>query len=153
MERSQRRAAGQALRRMDDVNRSGKLVFETEGLGWTMIAPCSRAGSARWRRQDCVLVGPSGCGNPPHQTLCWPPEELRAGQGRHHLEVAYFRSVPRAARSRADSGDNVGGQAGSDGARPLPPHSGYLQDFLFEPKRARDPGQGLVWGEKTVHCH
>ncbi len=58
MERSQRRELqGKAKLQLDEVNRSGKLVFETEGLGLdfgnrTLFKGLESA-SAAWR-QDCA---------------------------------------------------------------------------------------------------
>jgi ATP-binding cassette subfamily F protein uup len=140
--------------RLDDVNRSGKLVFETEGLGLDFGDRTLFQGlDLQVLRGDKIaLVGPNGCGK---STLI----KLLAGSaraepwlgapGRHQPGSGLFRSVPRAARSRADGGgQRGGGQAGSDGARPLPPHSGLPAGLPVRAQAGAHPGQGLVRGRE-----
>ena len=127
MERTQRRELqGKAKLQLDEASRSGKLVFESEGLGLDFGDRTLFQGlDLQVLRGDKIaLVGPNGCGKSTLIKLLLGQLSPSRGTVRGHQSGGgLLRSVPRAARSREDGGgQRRGGQAGSDGAR-LPPHS------------------------------
>ncbi|MGL5303812.1 MAG: ATP-binding cassette domain-containing protein, partial [Aeromonas sp.] len=155
MERSQRRELqGKAKLQMDDVNRSGKLVFETEGLGLDFGDRTLFKGlDLQVLRGDKIaLVGPNGCGK---STLI----KLLLGQltpsrgmvkGGTKLDVAYFDQYRDQLDPEQTVMENVGEGKQEVMVRGRSRHIlGYLQDFLFEPKRARTPVKALSGGEKN----
>ena len=114
MERTQRRELqGKAKLQLDEAGRSGKLVFETEGWGWTLvIAPCSRGLDLQVLRGDKIaLVGPNGCGkSTPRSKLLMGQLEASRGSVRQgtNLEVAYFDQYREQLDPEKTVVDNVG---------------------------------------------
>jgi len=155
MERSQRRELqGKAKLQMDDVNRSGKLVFETEGLGLDFGDRTLFQGlDLQVLRGDKIaLVGPNGCGKSTLIKLLLGQLEPSRGlvKGGTKLEVAYFDQYRDQLDPEQTVMDNVGEGKQEVMVRGRSRHIlGYLQDFLFEPKRARTPVKALSGGEKN----
>ena len=155
MERSQRRELqGKAKLQMDDVNRSGKLVFETEGLGLDFGDRTLFQGlDLQVLRGDKIaLVGPNGCGKSTLIKLLLGQLEPSRGRvkGGTNLEVAYFDQYREQLDPEQTVVDNVGEGKQEVMVRGRSRHIlGYLQDFLFEPKRARTPVKALSGGEKN----
>ncbi|NBC31439.1 MAG: ATP-binding cassette domain-containing protein [Alphaproteobacteria bacterium] len=165
--RAERRAregrAGTAKLDPAEAARSGKLVIEAEGLSKSFAGPEDKPGggtviargfSTRVLRGDRVgVVGPNGSGKTTLVRMLigeLPPDagSLRLGTG---LEIAYFDQrrevLGETARVREvllpQGGDtiHVGGR---------PKHiSGYLKDFLFDPKRIDSPVKSLSGGERN----
>ncbi|WP_287147566.1 ATP-binding cassette domain-containing protein, partial [Aeromonas sp.] len=155
MERSQRRELqGKAKLQMDDVNRSGKLVFETEGLGLDFGDRTLFQGlDLQVLRGDKIaLVGPNGCGKSTLIKLLLGQLDPSRGlvKGGTKLEVAYFDQYRDQLDPEQTVMENVGEGKQEVMVRGRSRHIlGYLQDFLFEPKRARTPVKALSGGEKN----
>ncbi|MGO2320989.1 MAG: ATP-binding cassette domain-containing protein, partial [Vibrio toranzoniae] len=154
-ERSERREVqGKANIQIDESNRSGKIIFEAENLsyqidGKTIVDDFS---FNIMRGDRIALIGPNGCGKSTLLKLLL--DKLKPDSGRLHcgtkLEVAYFDQYREVLDPEKTVMDNLadGKQEVTVGGRTR--HVlGYLQDFLFEPKRARTPVKALSGGEKN----
>ena len=104
------------------------------------------------RGDRIALIGPNGCGKSTLLKLLLG--QLQPDSGRLHcgtkLEVAYFDQYREILDPEKTVMDNLadGKQEVTVGGRTR--HAlGYLQDFLFEPKRARTPVKALSGGEKN----
>ncbi len=145
---------GSANMAMNQAERSGKLVFDVEGLGYRYgdKVIVKHLTTAVMRGDRIALVGPNGCGKSTLIKLLLDqlePQEGRVKQGTK-LQVAYFDQHRIALDPDKTVQENVG--EGKDtvtvGGRDR--HVlGYLQDFLFAPARARSPVSSLSGGEKN----
>ncbi|MBP8127467.1 MAG: ATP-binding cassette domain-containing protein, partial [Aeromonadaceae bacterium] len=138
----------------DEAGRSGKLVFETEGLGLDFGDRTLFQGlDLQVLRGDKIaLVGPNGCGKSTLIKLLMGQLEASRGSVRQgtNLEVAYFDQYREQLDPEKTVVDNVGEGKQEVMVRGRSRHIlGYLQDFLFEPKRARTPVKALSGGEKN----
>ncbi|WP_116473138.1 ATP-binding cassette ATPase Uup [Zobellella maritima] len=155
VERSQRRESmGKVSVSLDEVRRSGKIVFEAENLHFAYEGkPLLKDFSAMVQRGDKIaLVGPNGCGKSTLIKLLLGQLEAQQGtlKGGTKLEVAYFDQYRAQLDPERTVMDNL-----ADGKQEVEVNGrsrhvlGYLQDFLFEPKRARTPVKALSGGEKN----
>ncbi|GAA5187892.1 ATP-binding cassette ATPase Uup [Ferrimonas gelatinilytica] len=145
---------GSANMAMNQAERSGKLVFDVEELGYRYADKVivKHLTTAVMRGDRIALVGPNGCGKSTLIKLLLDqlsPQEGRVKQGTK-LQVAYFDQHRIALDPDKTVQENVG--EGKDtvtvGGRDR--HVlGYLQDFLFAPARARSPVSSLSGGEKN----
>ncbi|WP_042026213.1 ATP-binding cassette domain-containing protein, partial [Aeromonas enteropelogenes] len=155
MERTQRRELqGKAKLQLDEAGRSGKLVFEAEGLGLDFGERTLFQGlDLQVLRGDKIaLVGPNGCGKSTLIKLLLGQIDATRGSVRQgtNLEVAYFDQYREQLDPEKTVVDNVGEGKQEVMVRGRSRHIlGYLQDFLFEPKRARTPVKALSGGEKN----
>ncbi|MGY3926668.1 ATP-binding cassette ATPase Uup [Aeromonas simiae] len=155
MERRERRELqGKARLKMEEANRSGKLVFEAEGvnLAFDEKTLFSNLELLVQRGDKIALVGPNGCGKSTLIKLLLGDLVPDAGSVRRgtNLEVAYFDQYREQLDPDQTVMENVGEgkQEVTVGGRTR--HIlGYLQDFLFEPKRSRTPVRALSGGEKN----
>ncbi|MBZ2189590.1 ATP-binding cassette domain-containing protein [Alcanivorax sp. JB21] len=137
-----------------DANRSGKLVIEAEGLyqayGEQSIL---RDFSLTVMRGDRIgVIGPNGCGKSTLLKILLGHLQPDAGsvQLGTKLDVAYFDQLRNTLDDNKSVIENV--TEGSDilTINGQPRHAiGYLQDFLFEPQRARQPVSALSGGERN----
>ncbi|WP_431022566.1 ABC transporter ATP-binding protein [Erwinia rhapontici] len=154
-ERSDRREVmGKANMQVEEASRSGKIVFELENVRYAVGGKqLVRDFSRQVQRGDKIaLIGSNGCGKTTMLKLML--DELKADSGRVHigtkLEVAYFD------QHRADLDpdrtvmDNLAEGKQEVMVNGKPRHVlGYLQEFLFHPKRAMTPVRALSGGERN----
>jgi ATP-binding cassette subfamily F protein uup len=154
-ERRQRRElSGKVRMQLSAENRSGRLVIETENIGYSYgDKTIIKDFTTTIQRGDKIgIVGPNGSGKTTLLKILMgqlKPErgEIRLGT---NVEMAYFDQL----RSQLDEGksilDNIG--QGRDvitingKQRNL---MGYLEDFLFTRERARAPISALSGGERN----
>ncbi|WP_058913127.1 ABC transporter ATP-binding protein [Entomohabitans teleogrylli] len=154
-ERQQRREVmGSAKMQVEEATRSGKIVFEIDNLDYRIDDKVLvRDFSAQVQRGDKIaLVGPNGCGKTTLLKLMLG--DLQPLSGRMHigtkLEVAYFDQHRVALDPDKTVMDNL-----AEGKQEVMVNGrsrhvlGYLQDFLFHPKRAMTPVRALSGGERN----
>lgn len=155
LERSERREVmGVAKMQVEETVRSGKIVFELKNvdyqIGKKMLV---RNFTAQVQRGDKIaLVGPNGCGKTTLLKLMLG--QLKADRGKIHsgtkLEVAYFDQHRVELDPERTVIDNL-----AEGKQEVMVNGrsrhvlGYLQDFLFHPKRAMTPVKALSGGERN----
>ncbi|WP_226051601.1 ABC transporter ATP-binding protein [Dickeya chrysanthemi] len=154
-ERAERREVmGSAKMQVEESARSGKIVFELEDVHYQVDGKTLASGfSAQVQRGDKIaLVGPNGCGKTTLLKLMLG--QLAPTSGRIHcgtkLEVAYFDQH----RAELDPERTVMDSL-AEGKQEVMVNGrsrhvlGYLQDFLFHPKRAMTPVKALSGGERN----
>lgn len=154
-ERSERRdVIGKANMKLDDAARSGKIVFEAEDLCYSIDGKqlVDHFSFNVMRGDRIALIGPNGCGKSTLLKLML--DELQPDSGRLHcgtkLEVAYFDQYRAKLDPEKTVMDNLAeGKTEVDVGGRKRHVMGYLQDFLFHPKRARVPVKALSGGEKN----
>ncbi|MFN5583117.1 ATP-binding cassette domain-containing protein [Gemmatimonas sp.] len=155
VERAQRRErVGTTRAQIQEAERSGRLVLETQGLTFAHGArPIVRDLTTTIMRGDRVgLVGPNGSGKTTLIKLLLKELEPQAGSVRHgtNLDIAYFDQL----REQLDPDKSVIEAVGDGtdwvqvGGQRRHIH-GYLSDFLFSADRARTPIRALSGGERN----
>ena len=154
-ERSDRREVmGTAKMQVVEAASSGKIVFEMEDVNYSVAGKqlvCNF--SAQVMRGDKIaLIGPNGCGKTTLLKLML--SQIKADSGRVHcgtkLEVAYFDQHRAELDPERTVMDNL-----AEGKQEVMVNGrsrhvlGYLQDFLFHPKRAMTPVKALSGGERN----
>lgn len=154
-ERGERREVlGSAKMQVEEAARSGKIVFEMEDVCYQVAGKVLvKDFSAQVQRSDKIaLVGPNGCGKTTLLKLML--SQLEADSGRVHcgtkLEVAYFDQHRAELDPDRTVMDNLAEGKQEVMVNGKPRHVlGYLQDFLFHPKRAMTPVRALSGGERN----
>lgn len=154
-ERSERREVmGKAQMQVEEASRSGKIVFELENVNYSIgDRTLVRDFSAQVQRGDKIaLIGPNGCGKTTLLKLMLG--QLQADSGRVHsgskLEVAYFDQHRAILDPDRTVMDNLAEGKQEVMVNGKPRHVlGYLQEFLFHPKRAMTPVRALSGGERN----
>lgn len=155
VERSERReVTGKADMQLQEARRSGKVVFEAENISYRYDEnPIIQDFSFNVMRGDRIaLIGPNGCGKSTLLKLLLG--ELQPTEGHFHcgtkLEVAYFDQYREILDPEKTVLDNLAEGKQEVVVNGRSRHAlGYLQDFLFHPKRARTPVKALSGGEKN----
>ncbi|MCL5024855.1 MAG: ATP-binding cassette domain-containing protein [Nitrospirae bacterium] len=154
-ERSARREqAGSAEMRLNEAERSGRLVLEAKGIGHSYEGrPVIRDFSTVIMRGDKIgIIGPNGAGKTTLLNILLGSIVPLHGSVRMgtRLEVAYFDQH----REQLDDGKSVIDNVG-DGCEKVTVNGrtrhiiGYLEDFLFPPERSRSPVKVLSGGERN----
>lgn len=151
-DRAQRQGVSQM--QLDDSLRSGKMVFEAEHLGydWGRQKIVEDFSFQVQRGDKVALVGPNGSGKSTLLKLLLGELSPTRGSLRcgTKLEVAYFDQYRQTLDPEKSVMDNL-----ADGKQEVTVNGqsrhvmGYLQDFLFPPKRAFTPVKALSGGEKN----
>ncbi|KAB7897691.1 ABC transporter ATP-binding protein [Rouxiella sp. S1S-2] len=154
-ERSDRREVmGTAKMQVVEAVSSGKIVFEMEDVNYSVAGKqlVSHFSAQVMRGDKIALVGPNGCGKTTLLKLML--SQLEADSGRVHcgtkLEVAYFDQHRAELDPERTVMDNL-----AEGKQEVMVNGrsrhvlGYLQDFLFHPKRAMTPVKALSGGERN----
>ncbi len=152
--RQRRGQTGQARIKLQEAERSGRLVVEAEKLdyawdGKTVVRDLS---TLILRGDKVGILGPNGCGKTTLLSLLLGKLKPDAGKLRlgTNLEVAYFDQQRAQLDEEATVQDNVGEGSNQVTVNGKSKHVlSYLQDFLFTPNRARQPVKVLSGGERN----
>lgn len=152
--RNRREVQGKAKIQLDTTARSGKIVFEIEHASYEVEGKTLlKDFSATIQRGDKIaLVGANGCGKTTFIKLLLGELQPTSGTIRcgTKLDVAYFDQYRAELDLEKTVMDNV-----ADGKQDIEVNGvkrhvlGYLQDFLFPPKRAMTPVKALSGGERN----
>ncbi len=154
-ERSQRRAQiGKAELNIQTESKSGKIVFKLDKISHSLSGKqlIKNFSTTIMRDHKIAIIGPNGSGKTTLLKVILgqlTPDEGTASPGTN-LEIAYFDQLRNQLDESKSAADNV--SEGSDfidvnGERK---HiMGYIQEFLFDPERARAPITKLSGGERN----
>ena len=155
VERQQRRE----VKKQGDINistgdRSGKLVFECENLHMAFGDKTIFKGLELLitRGDRLALIGANGTGKSTLIKLIMDQQQPTSGKMRAgvNLDIAYFDQHRDALDLNLTVQDTVAEGKQEVTVNGVTRHVlGYLQDFLFSPKRARTPVRALSGGEKN----
>ncbi len=152
--RERRRAVGNTTLRLQDAERSGKMVIRADDVHYAYDdTPYIKDFSTFIMRGDKIgLIGPNGVGKSTLLKILLKEVAPDHGRIRHgtKVQVAYFDQLRDQLEEEKTVAENIG--QGNDfiifnGAKR---HViSYLQDFLFPPERCRTPVHILSGGEKN----
>jgi ATP-binding cassette subfamily F protein uup len=152
--RARRERAGTAKIRIQEAERSGRLVVEAQRACFAYDGrPVIKDLTTTILGGDRVgIIGPNGSGKTTLLRLLLG--ELTPQQGRvrlgTRLEVLYFDQLREHLDLDKTVQQNVGDGNDTVTINGRPRHIiGYLQDFLFTPERARSPARILSGGERS----
>ncbi|MCB1788581.1 MAG: ATP-binding cassette domain-containing protein [Gammaproteobacteria bacterium] len=149
-----RSRAGNAKIAMNAAERSGRLVCEAVDVSYAWDGrPIIRDFSTTIMRGDRIgIIGPNGCGKSTLLNLLLgrlQPDSGRIELGTR-LEVAYFDQLRDQLELDKTVLDNVAGGSDKVSVNGKDKHViSYLQDFLFPPRRCRQPVRALSGGERN----
>ncbi|OOH88044.1 ABC transporter ATP-binding protein [Pasteurellaceae bacterium 15-036681] len=152
--RNRREVLGTAKIQLDQTARSGKIVFEIENASYEIDGKVllKNFSTTILRGDKIALVGANGIGKTTLIKLLLGEIQPTSGTVRcgTKLEVAYFDQYRADLDLEKTVMDNV-----ADGKQDIEVNGvkrhvlGYLQDFLFPPKRAMTPVKALSGGERN----
>lgn len=154
-QRAKRRdSQGKATLSLDATSQSGKVVFDVKNISyqWQDKVIVEEFSALVMRSDKIALVGPNGCGKTTLLKLLIGELTAQSGSVKQGVnsEIAYFDQYREQLDENKSVQDNV-----SEGKTEVMVGGksrhiiGYLQDFLFMPKRARTPLRALSGGEKN----
>ena len=152
--RERREQPGKVHLQIQADRRSGRLVIEAEGVGFSFGGrPIVKDFSTTIQRGDKVgIIGPNGSGKTTLLRLLMGELQPQQGQIRHgvNVEIGYFDQL----RSQLDESksvlDNVGQGRDTITINGRPRNLiGYLEDFLFTRERVHAPISALSGGERN----
>ncbi|MBF0131923.1 MAG: ATP-binding cassette domain-containing protein [Magnetococcales bacterium] len=152
--RVRRERMGNVRLRLEEAEKSGKLVIEAEHVSYQYEGvSIIKDFSTIIQRGDRVgIIGPNGCGKSTLLGLLLGKLTPVAGHIRQgtRLEVAYFDQLRATLDEEKTVADNVAnGRQQVEFAGRSRHIIGYLEDFLFSPDRARMPVKALSGGERN----
>jgi len=152
--RARRDRTGQAKLNIQQSGQSGRIVIEVDSLSFSFDGqPIVRDFSATIMRGDKIgLLGPNGIGKTTLVRLLLGELTPDSGTIRHgtRLDIAYFDQQRAQLDENATVLENLGHGSDHIEIDGKPRHLiSYLQDFLFEPGRARSPVNALSGGERN----
>ncbi|TMM42390.1 ATP-binding cassette ATPase Uup [Colwellia ponticola] len=155
LERTARREVrNQSTMNITQGDRSGKLVFEAEDVSVAFgdKVVIENLNLLITRNDRLALIGANGTGKSTLIKLIMEKQAATSGKMRSgvNLDIAYFDQHREALDLNQTVQEIVGEGKQEVVVNGRPRHVlGYLQDFLFSPKRARTPVRALSGGEKN----
>ncbi|MBL1320342.1 MAG: ATP-binding cassette domain-containing protein [Methylophaga sp.] len=151
---ARREVLGNVKMKLQDADRSGKLVVEAEGLGQSYDGrTLFKDFNTVIQRGDKIgLIGPNGCGKTTLLSILLGRNQPEFGEVKlgTKIEIAYFDQLRSELDEEVSVVDNVGQGKDYVTVNGADKHvMGYLQDFLFTPERARTPIKSLSGGERN----
>ena len=157
--RARREHVGTVQMSIQEGERTGQIVLKAKGLSFAYgTQPIFRDFSAILRRGDKVgILGPNGCGKSTLLRVILNTDQAAepkpaAGNLVHgtNLQIAYSDQLRAQLDDSQSLSDNVAPGQDYVMLNGMRRHIiGYLQDFLFEPERARQPVRSLSGGERN----
>lgn len=151
--KERRTRGGSVKMSANQAERSGKLVIEASGVDFAYDDEkniVTNLDLTMLRHDRLGIIGPNGCGKSTLINLLLGKltpikGEIKLGT---QLEVAYFDQLRATLDSGLSAADNVSGGRDTVNVNGADRHiMSYMQDFLFEPSRARAPITALSGGE------
>lgn len=152
--KARREVQGTVKIQLDQTARSGKIVFEVENASYEVTGKTllKNFSTTILRGDKIAFIGANGIGKTTLIKLLLGEIQPTAGTVRcgTKLEVAYFDQYRAELDPEKTVMDNV-----ADGKQDIEVNGvkrhvlGYLQDFLFPPKRAMTPVKALSGGERN----
>jgi len=152
--RERREHPGNLRMQVQEVERSGKLVIEAKGVGFSFgDRPVVRDFSTTIVRGDKLgIIGPNGSGKTTLLRLLIGEIASQRGSIRHgaNVELAYFDQLRAQLDEDATVFDNIAGGRDFVTINGYRRHViGYLQEFLFPTERVRAAVNTLSGGERN----
>jgi len=151
---ARREVQGNVKMKLQDADRSGKLVVEAEGVGQSYDGRVlfKDFNTVIQRGDKIGLIGPNGCGKTTLLSILLGRTKPESGAVKlgTKTEIAYFDQLRSQLDEEMSVVDNVGQGKDFVEVGGASKHvMGYLQDFLFTPERARTPIKSLSGGERN----
>lgn len=152
--RARREQTGTVRMRIQEAQRTGKLVLEATGISFGYDdTPLINPLSFTVMRGDKVgLIGPNGCGKTTLLRIMLGALSPKNGNIRYgtHLQPVYFDQIREQLDEEKSLTENIGEGKDHLTINGKQRHViGYLKDFLFSPDRSRSPVKTLSGGERN----
>jgi ATP-binding cassette subfamily F protein uup len=152
--RARREVQGTVKMQAQQAEKSGRLVVDAEHVGFSYDGrPILRDLTTKIMRGDKIgVIGPNGAGKTTLLRVLLGEREPTEGEIRRgtNLEIAYFDQLHAQLDEEATVQENVGEGNDTLSINGQRRHVlGYLQDFLFQPDRARSQVKFLSGGERN----